>query len=350
MNFFSRKNKKAQKDDDSKLQAELEKEIIVHNMPSQQTISGEIVNPKSAGSVSLDQGVLKSAKDFKLMGAIILFVGMIFIGLIVFLSYKYVISPTAKESGSSTQIEEVDKPVVKEKVKELEPESEAEEVPLEDQGAIITEEEKPVLQESEEEQDLMQEEFSGVDLEDLPPLLDSDGDGLYDEEELILGTSIVLKDSDDDGHEDLIEIINAYNPIGEGLLAEAESISTYTKQGNNFSFIHPSAWELNEVNDKLFTLNINEGSLIQLVLMDNYDNLSVLNWFQDNFPGEEISQDKFISKDSYEGVVSKDGLNVYLSNGDRKTIYVFSYIPAAPERLGFINIFNMIYSSFKLGS
>jgi len=72
---------------------------------------------------------------------------------------------------------------------------------------------------------------------------DIDADGLLDDEERVLGTSLVnadtdrdgisdkderdiwhtdptKKDTDGDGFADLIEIMNGYNPSGEGLLTQ----------------------------------------------------------------------------------------------------------------------------------
>lgn len=348
MNFFSKKNKKDQNNDNAKIQADLEKEIIVHNMPSQTKISGEILNQKSAGNVSLNQAGGESAKSFKMTGIVIVIVGLIFIALIVFLTYKFVIAPTAKETETNLQKKELSNPVVPEEDKEQEVISPESDVSLENREAEITEEEKNSQADDFSDEELMQEEFSGLNPVDLPPLEDSDEDGLYDEEENILGTNSLLKDSDEDGYEDLLEIKKGYNPTGDGLLAEAENISRLLNKENNFSFIYPSAWELNEVNNKLFTLDTGDGSLIQLSLMENYDKSGILNWYQDNSPGEEIIQDNFISKDSYEGVVSKNGFYCYLTNKAKDTIYIFSYTPASTERPGLINIFNLIYSSFQL--
>ncbi len=49
-------------------------------------------------------------------------------------------------------------------------------------------------------------------------ILDSDNDGLSDEEEIYYGTSINNKDTDYDGYSDFDEINNGFNPIGDGRL------------------------------------------------------------------------------------------------------------------------------------
>lgn len=59
---------------------------------------------------------------------------------------------------------------------------------------------------------------SGID--DLEILTkDSDGDGLSDKEEMYYNTDPNKIDSDNDGYSDLQEILNGYNPLGEGLIA-----------------------------------------------------------------------------------------------------------------------------------
>ncbi|MDA3840023.1 MAG: hypothetical protein PF572_02950 [Patescibacteria group bacterium] len=50
--------------------------------------------------------------------------------------------------------------------------------------------------------------------------VDTDGDGLYDDQEIILGTSPELADTDGDGFSDKDEIDKGYNPLGEGKLEE----------------------------------------------------------------------------------------------------------------------------------
>ncbi len=48
---------------------------------------------------------------------------------------------------------------------------------------------------------------------------DSDNDGLFDYHEVkIYGTNPLLKDTDGDGHEDKKEVVDGFNPNGEGKL------------------------------------------------------------------------------------------------------------------------------------
>ena len=352
MNFFS--NKKREKIvEDSSFQKDLETEIIVHNMPSQQKIEGDIINPDSAGAVSFASDKKKETKDFKIVGFLIIFFGLIFISLIIFLTYKFVISPTAKPLDNSSKSRDLKNTEKNEVLEEKEDKKNSPEEEISDSGVdIIKREDEDEGAVSDDDflnnEEQMQEEFSGIKASELPPLIDSDGDGLYDEEEIILQTSIFLKDTDGDGYEDLFEIKNGYNPIGSGLLEDAESISVYKNIKNRFSFLYPTAWDLQELSDNLIAFEINDSSFIQLSIIENHDKLGILNWYQENFPEESIDYQSVISKPGYEGVVSKNKLNVYFTDEKRSSIFIFSYMPISTERLSLINIFSLIYSSFKI--
>lgn len=361
MGFFGSKNKDEKEVATAEVQEKVEREIIVHNMPSQKRALNEIINKNNGSSLSLDaranydssselNSQINNKKDFKVMGFFIIFMGFIFIALIVFLTYRFVISPTATPKEARLNIE-ANQNIISESLSNEEVEEEI----------VINDSEIDINQEASNlnvnttgtlggqeiiNSDVMQEEFQGQDAVNLSPLIDSDNDGLYDEEEILFGSSIFLSDSDGDGYDDLSEIRNNYNPSGTGALADSAFISIYRNFNYNFNFLYPNTWELKEVSDKLIIFEDKDSSLVQLAIMDNADKLSILNWYETTFPEEVLVYDKLISKPGYEGVISKSGLDVYLTNEARTTIFVFSYIPASSERLAFMNIFEMIYSSF----
>lgn len=81
----------------------------------------------------------------------------------------------------------------------------AEEKPLDSDGDGLTDDEEKVL---------------GTD----PDKSDTDGDGLFDREEaLIYKTDPLKKDTDGDGHNDGDEVKDGYNPLGPGLLLDLQS-------------------------------------------------------------------------------------------------------------------------------
>lgn len=61
------------------------------------------------------------------------------------------------------------------------------------------------------------EETQGLD----PYSTDTDGDTISDKREIeVFGTDPTKADTDGDGFSDFVEIMNGYNPLGEGVLAQ----------------------------------------------------------------------------------------------------------------------------------
>lgn len=355
MGFFGSKTKAEKNVAGAEIQEKVEREVIVHNMPSQERIIGSSLGLKNEIN-SVPSSNLNSQtnikRDFKVMGILIIFVGLIFIALIVFLTYRFVIAPTLDQKGDLPQVE-TEANIVPESNSNEDLEISATttgEASIDINQTASDLDLKETADSGEENQnlpDVMQEEFQGQDILNLSPLVDSDSDGLYDEEEILLGTSIFLSDSDGDTYSDLSEIKNNYNPSGEKSLASSTFISIYQNSNYRFNFLYPSAWELKEISNNLIVFEDNDSSLVQLAIMDNADRLSILNWYEATFPEEALVYDKLIAKTGYEGVISKSGLNVYLTDEARTAIFVFSYIPASSERLNFSNIFELIYSSIS---
>lgn len=67
-------------------------------------------------------------------------------------------------------------------------------------------------------------------LEKTVSLLDTDGDGISDDNETYWRTNPLRKDSDNDGHSDRTELINGYNPNGKGELdSDGDGLSDYAE-------------------------------------------------------------------------------------------------------------------------
>lgn len=75
----------------------------------------------------------------------------------------------------------------------------------------------------------------------LSPVVDSDGDGLTDEEEALLGTNPNAADSDGDGFSDLAELKGGYSPTEKGAKITA-SPWIHVAQWNGLSWLLPTAW------------------------------------------------------------------------------------------------------------
>jgi len=66
-----------------------------------------------------------------------------------------------------------------------------------------------------------------------PLVVDTDNDGLIDAREEFYGTDPKHPDSDGDGFSDGFEVLNGYNPMGEGKLKTYGNANTNQSMGNN---------------------------------------------------------------------------------------------------------------------
>ena len=84
---------------------------------------------------------------------------------------------------------------------------------------------------------------------------DTDTDGLSDDLEKALGTDLLKKDTDGDGHDDKTELMGGFNPIGMGNLA-LDSIFAGKQKGKIFLQIetHGEAWYINPADGKRYFL------------------------------------------------------------------------------------------------
>ena len=140
---------------------------------------------------------------------------------------------------------------------------------------------------------------------------DTDGDGLYDREEvMIYNTDPLNEDTDGDGYKDGEEVRNGYNPLGEGRLLnldlitsendEQESIQekkllptnidmnlwkSYSDKKLNIAFKYPPSWNI-ETKNNIITLSGSEGDIASLEIRDNKLNLDLIDWIttQSDFP------------------------------------------------------------------
>lgn len=324
----------------------ISREMVTHNMPAQEKIAGSVSNPVTPGKVSFDTNS-GPKKNFKILGIVIMLGGLIVISLIVFLTYKFVIAPTASSnrnpvvSPEKNNSENIKKEEIVASTSPAEiPDSNADIVSIPDGSS-------PDINATSSPAE-MPEESEGKDLSDLPPLLDSDNDGLLDNEEILFGTLATSDDSDADGYKDLAELLSGYDPsVKGGSLKDSVHFLSYTNSVYGFSFSYPKAWPLTEPRSDLTILSAADDSLIQVSVSRNEDGLGILTWFESSFPDESASYDNLISRPGFEAMKSKDGLNLYITDEKRQNVIVLSYIPASMERLAYKNVYDLIIQSFS---
>ena len=329
----------------------VDQDLIVHNMPSRSRLGSASPSKTEERNEFLSPRPNQSS-NVKAVGGLIIGVGIIFVLVLIYLSYRFVIKPqassqpiitpapiTSTNQNNEIGTEEVAQIATTTTVETIEP------------GSIALNEED--LNENEADNDeenfVLPEEGSIFDDYIWAPILDTDGDGLTDEEELSLGTNPNEIDTDQDGYLDLEEIQAGYDPTGTGKLEESKFIARYQNNNLNYSFLYPNAWTLRDNNtDYLTIITAPDNSLMQISVAENVLGQSILDWYQTTVSQGNISSDRIKTSDLWEGIVGEENLHFYVTGNNRQYIYILSYIPVVSQRLAYPNIFQMMTNSFNL--
>lgn len=180
-------------------------------------------------------------------------------------------------------------------------------------------------------------------------VIDSDGDGLSDKEEDILGSQLNNIDSDGDGYDDLSELLNMYNPAGEGKITDNINIKEYVNNTFGYNLIYPAAWTFREIggDDSIFFTS-GDDQFIQVISQPNDDNLSIEDWYKDRFKVSSISSLKKISQGNWQGIKSDDELIIYITDLNYNNIITVTYNPGLSDSYDYKNIFDMVVNSFEI--
>lgn len=181
---------------------------------------------------------------------------------------------------------------------------------------------------------------------------DTDKDGLSDTEEALYTTDYAKSDTDSDGYQDGLELVNLYNPTGFApeKIEETALVKIYSNPAFKYSIFYPTSWlprSLDESNrETMFTSTT--GEFIQVIVEDNAGRLPLLDWYLAEVPGTSpVEVGTAATKGGLLGVKSPDGLTVYFASDDK--IYAISYNIGVKTELNYKSTFEMIMKSFKLG-
>ncbi|MFA6416657.1 MAG: hypothetical protein WCW61_00530 [Patescibacteria group bacterium] len=343
--MLGKNNKKTNIDDATAVR--VNQELIVHNMPTVPTRSFVSGNIKTANSGSGSQflAVSDNKNKHQTVGIVIIGLGLVFVGVLVYLSYRFIIKPAAQEPISAAPIVS-SAPIVPEKTTPLVSTSTASSTAVVEIAPSVIEMINPETIESTSTASTTIEEIP-LTIE-TPPLLDTDVDGLSDDEELALGTDAMLPDSDGDNYGDLSELGKGYNPTGKDKLTASTYLSKYQNQTGKYEIYYPTAWTLKSLNNDYATIiSAPDNSLMQISVQGNPKIQSISDWYSVTFPSETVDSNRLQKGITWEGIMGEDGLNFYLTDNDRENIYIISYIPALSDRLAYPNIFKMIINSFQ---
>jgi hypothetical protein len=349
--MFLNKKKKIKSDqtteENLKADSQLNDDLIVHNMPSPSKLRGAVGKRRERIPTSFN-AVAAPKNNFKSVGLFIIIGGLVFIIGLVYLSYRFIISPTAEQNNpptitsipTETKVVAADTTATSSVI-----------IPNITDVSTVT----PTILDSATTtatgaaSEVMNEELNGKNISDLPPLLDSDRDGLNDNEELLLGTNSSSSDSNGNSYADLTEINNNYNPAGSGRLIANSNLATYTNSVIGYEILYPKSWLLKSLNnDATAIFTMPDDSLIQISVQDNPDNAGILSWYESSFPGVTVAYDKLKSTDTWDGVWGEDNLNFYLTDKKHNNIFVISYVPVVNNYIAYPNVFKLMINSLLI--
>ena len=181
---------------------------------------------------------------------------------------------------------------------------------------------------------------------------DTDNDGLTTLEEAIYTTDSNKPDTDDDGFADGLEVENLYNPLGfkPVKLVDSGKVKEYVNPTYQYSILGPATWPVQSLdnNNEQVIFSSDTGEFIEIIVEDNPLKLSVQDWYLGQSPGVTVDQLKTVTtKDKITGILSPDGLAVYLPFEDR--IFVIYYNIGLKTEVNFETTFKMMINSFKTG-
>lgn len=348
--MFSKKKKEIVKKD--KLKSTIDQDLIIHNMPRglarKKASSFGFKADSNSGSQELIKG---ESGNFKKVGAVIIAFGVILIAVLIFLAYRYIVNPKPKTTQPN-----FNNPVVEDDRKEDLKEDDIKEPDLDlevntsteisvDDDVIIVDDSEATATSSEDI--IIPEDEEEVIIPFV--LIDTDGDGLYDQEELILGTDINNADTDGDGHSDIVELENGYNPAGPGELKDNPALAIYNSPVANYSILYPLAWNISTTNnDYTVIISTDDSSIVQVTVQANVRMQNILAWYAENVLPGVLDSSRVQKTASWEGLMSEDGRYFYLTDANKSHIYAISYEPAITGQVAYPNIFKMIINSLLI--
>lgn len=305
--------------------------VAIHSMPE---------------NFRFDNNGSSSAKTF---GLLILIGGTFLIILSLFLLYVFVYKGGADKTSQENIVNQVTKNTTTKPV-----EKKPEPTKTEESTFATTTDELDLLA---EETDLAtttatttEEQINDQVVSSRREAEDTDGDGLFDKEEGLLGSDINEVDSDGDGYSDFSEVSNLYNPAGSGKLSDSRKVIKYVNDFFGYNLFYPAEWALGKVGgDDSIVLTSPDNQFVQIISQVNERGLSIEEWFSEQqsltLP---ISSSRKVFTDTWQGVKSEDGLVVYITDIDKKYIFVVAYSSGVVDSLDYKNIFDMIVKSFMV--
>lgn len=182
--------------------------------------------------------------------------------------------------------------------------------------------------------------------------VDADGDGLSDvEENTVFASSADTADTDNDNYSDGTEVLNLYNPAGNGLLQDSGLVGVYDNSVYGYSLLYPKNWRMeDEANSNNVIFFSGVGGFIQVITQNNEQSLSLSEWYADlNASVAKAQSSTKVTLNGLEFLYSPDGLTAYIVDPKNlSNIYVVTYSPEQSNRLDFMATFTMLINSMTM--
>lgn len=274
---------------------------------------------------------------------IILVLALLVIGSGVLLYFTYMSPSTPAETQLSQAPATVEQPT--QEPEETEPMAED---MIEDEDMIMEE------TESLEDEEVLDTGFDPSDIKrfrlSLLASLDTDRDGLTDEEEDMIGTDSTLTDSDDDTYRDGEEIENFYSPLAVGniRLNETSFVQEYTNEDYMYSFLYPADWVVDPIDEedpKDLIISSNANEFVNIIIEQKLPSETVTDWYLRQAPTINRNQLKlYKTKNDLNVVESPDGFTAYI--GRDNDVYIINYSIGLKDEADYPNMYRMIINSF----
>lgn len=180
--------------------------------------------------------------------------------------------------------------------------------------------------------------------------LDSDNDGLTDVEEALYGTDPRKADTDGDSYADGHEIEFGYNPLiaGSARWNASGKVLVHTNPNYKYTLLYPSKWTVQGADIQLKEVHFvssDEEQYMSVKYEDNPKGLTPLAWYQ-SLGKKDYASMRAVKISGLDGLISPDGLNLYLGGGVGKPLYIFTYNVGLKTQLDYFFTFTMMQNSF----
>jgi hypothetical protein len=325
------------------LDEEIEKNIKIRTMPKKFKVS-------SAGG----------DKKTKVVGAIIMVVGVLVMAAAVYLAYIYLINPQGKGTPAPTPTPPVTQTPTPTPSTPQTPVTNVPAQPTSPTVATSTQPTPPVNIPATSTPPVATS-TPAVPASSTPPVATSTPPNpsapigaknitaLSIAEKALFGADPAKNDSDGDSYPDLSEVLNLYDPAGTGKIIDNPHIGVYQNPADHYSVDYPKNWKVQSLeNGDSLLFTAADNSIVEIISQPNAQKQKIKDWYNGQFPDNQAADAQLAGRDGWQGIFHQDQENFYLADLAGNRIYTISYIPANPSDLSYYNIFLMMINSFTV--